>query len=346
MQNEEIAKYVVDERARGVREEDIKAELLAKGWKEDDVNAAMATVASDTSPPATQFNGGLSDMGDLFLLTWTDMQSHFSLIASIMSVPIILYFAASVSREMMTRDDMFSSGILYAFAQLAGAIFLLLATIGIIKQVKSGWKLSVEETYRIALPYFWPLVWVSLLSGLVVLGGFLLLLVPGVILAVMLSFSRIAVVVDDKRGMDALMWSKELVHGLWWEVFKRLISLGLLLGVVSILLGIVPYIGSALSILTVPFSMMFVVRLYDELKALKGLVPGVTTHGRGMLVGAMVVGIVAIPLLFIAVAGLAMLGTYQNFRGPSGALPVMNGSYPVNTDTLGMPPVNPLPALK
>lgn len=301
--------------------------------EEADVNSVMGSGVDVCSASQVKPQGELLNIGSLFSETWGEMQAHFSLIASIMSVPFVFYFLASLGKGTMTPQYMLSSGLLFVIFQLVGGIIMILATIGIVKQIKSNWTLTVGDTYKLAMPYFWPLVWVSFLSGLVVIGGFLLLLVPGIILAVMVAFSRIAVILDEQTGMNALMWSKELVHGLWWEVFKRLISLGLLLGVVSILLGIVPYIGSALSILTVPFSMMFVVRLYDELKALKVLVSGVATHGRGMLVGAMVVGIVAIPLMFIAAIGFAMLGSYQNSLFPSGILPSMNSIGSTNLPT-------------
>jgi uncharacterized protein Smg (DUF494 family) len=50
MNNEELQKYIADERARGVSYENIKNALLSKGWKEEDVNAALGTLASGTAP--------------------------------------------------------------------------------------------------------------------------------------------------------------------------------------------------------------------------------------------------------------------------------------------------------
>lgn len=50
MNNEEIAKYIADERARGVADEQIKIELLIKGWKEGDVNTALGIVSSGAAP--------------------------------------------------------------------------------------------------------------------------------------------------------------------------------------------------------------------------------------------------------------------------------------------------------
>jgi uncharacterized membrane protein YhaH (DUF805 family) len=46
MNNEEIQKYIADERARGVRDEDIKKELLAKGWKDEDINGALSSTTA------------------------------------------------------------------------------------------------------------------------------------------------------------------------------------------------------------------------------------------------------------------------------------------------------------
>jgi|GEM_PF-4623328 len=42
MINPQIAKYVTDERARGVLDAEIKVALLEKGWKESEVSDAMA----------------------------------------------------------------------------------------------------------------------------------------------------------------------------------------------------------------------------------------------------------------------------------------------------------------
>jgi uncharacterized membrane protein YhaH (DUF805 family) len=57
MNNEEIMKYIADERARGVRDEDIKKELLAKGWKEEDVSGALSPIAS--IQPGNIYVGGM-----------------------------------------------------------------------------------------------------------------------------------------------------------------------------------------------------------------------------------------------------------------------------------------------
>jgi uncharacterized membrane protein YhaH (DUF805 family) len=56
MNNEEIQKYIADERARGVRDEDIKKELLAKGWKENDVNIGLGISVTAASVHSQEFS--------------------------------------------------------------------------------------------------------------------------------------------------------------------------------------------------------------------------------------------------------------------------------------------------
>jgi uncharacterized membrane protein YhaH (DUF805 family) len=57
MNNEEIQKYIAGERARGVRDEDIKKELLSKGWKEEDVNRALSSTTA--IQPKNIYVGGM-----------------------------------------------------------------------------------------------------------------------------------------------------------------------------------------------------------------------------------------------------------------------------------------------
>jgi len=70
---------------------------------------------------------------------------------------------------------------------------------------------------------FWPIVLVGLLSGLAVLGGLILLVVPGFIFATWLMFAVPARVLSDRPGRQALSESRHVAS----PEFKR--SLGLLL---------------------------------------------------------------------------------------------------------------------
>lgn len=82
-----------------------------------------------------------------------------------------------------------------------------------------------------------PILGVVARAAIRVLGGLILLIVPGIVLAVRYSMAFPAAVLDGARGKDALDRSKELVQGRGWAVFWRLIVVTVVLGIIGSLLG-------------------------------------------------------------------------------------------------------------
>ncbi|MBT3538949.1 hypothetical protein HOF40_02975 [Candidatus Parcubacteria bacterium] len=68
-----------------------------------------------------------------------------------------------------------------------------------------------------------PAILVSILSGLAIVGGLILLIIPGIIFAVWFMFSLHALMLDNKHTVDALKYSKSLVKGRWGEVLWKII---------------------------------------------------------------------------------------------------------------------------
>ena len=102
---------------------------------------------------------------------------------------------------------------------------------------------TATSVYREAKKYFFPYLWVAILTTLAVVAGFILLFVPGIIIGIWLMFSHFALLLEGKRGMEALKASKALVKGRWWPVFCRLLVFGALYLVlvlaVSFILGVI-----------------------------------------------------------------------------------------------------------
>lgn len=137
--------------------------------------------------------------------------------------------------------------------------------IGIIESFKKGW--FTLHSY----------IWVSLLSFLAVLGGLILLVVPGIIFAVWFSLSTYILVAENVKGSGALERSKELIEGYWWEVLGRFVVLGLIIFGLGFILGFIPIVGQiVIGILLPPFSIVYIYLLYEDLKELKE-----TSAGQG-----------------------------------------------------------------
>ncbi|MSU54892.1 MAG: hypothetical protein EXS48_03640 [Candidatus Staskawiczbacteria bacterium] len=111
-----------------------------------------------------------------------------------------------------------------------------------------------------------PYSWVLFLMGIISIVGFLLLIIPGIIVSVMFSMALYMFVFEDARGMQALYKSKDLVKGYWWPVFGRLFLFGLL----GALISSVPVIGDLVNIfVTMPLGVIYAYFIYENLKTVK-----------------------------------------------------------------------------
>lgn len=102
--------------------------------------------------------------------------------------------------------------------------------------------LGIGENFRRATPLVLPTMLVGILTGLAVVSGIILFIIPGIIFAIWFGFSFYSVILDNKRGLEALKYSKLLVSGRWWGVVWRLFApalfFGITLSIIQWLIGI------------------------------------------------------------------------------------------------------------
>src|SRR5205807_5501770 len=88
--------------------------------------------------------------------------------------------------------------------------------------------------YRTAWERIGPLVAGALLTGLGVALGALLLLVPGIVLAVRWSLVVPVVMLEKESARAAMRRSTQLVRGHGWSVFRVLLNVGIISGLLSL----------------------------------------------------------------------------------------------------------------
>lgn len=132
------------------------------------------------------------------------------------------------------------------------------------------------------------LLWVGILYGLLVAVASLLLLLPGIYLYVAWVASIPALLLEDKRGFNALRRSFRLVRGSWWSTFARLLVAFVLVAIAGFLIAlpfglavlasggslavtlVVNAITTTLSnLIGIPFIGAIVVLIYLDLRAQK-----------------------------------------------------------------------------
>lgn len=121
------------------------------------------------------------------------------------------------------------------------------AIVGRMHAVHANRELTVGESMALGLSCMLPLVGLFLLYGLAVTAGSILLLIPGVILAVSLMFAPYIVVIDRAGILDSLKQSHKLVWGYWWRTTAIVSVAGIIVMVCYVLVGLVVGIAVAVN---------------------------------------------------------------------------------------------------
>lgn len=175
---------------------------------------------------------------------------------------LILIVAGLVSRApaIFIREE--SPAITAGIIGLAAIILQLLVNLGLNKialllhdGAKPKWT-ELFSQYPLLLKYLGA----SILYGVAVAGGLILLVVPGIYLAIKYTFFSF-VMVDKHTGiMESLRLSAKLTDGVKWN----LLGFGLLMCVINVLGALALMIGL---FVTVPISLMAAVHVYRKLES-------------------------------------------------------------------------------
>ncbi|MBA3422132.1 MAG: hypothetical protein H0U12_09635 [Thermoleophilaceae bacterium] len=171
-------------------------------------------------------------------------------------------------------------GILAVIAQLIGTAFFQGMVVQLVGDVQDGRRdTSVGDLFASVSPVVAALIGASLLQGLGIGVGFILLIVPGLFLLTIWAVVAPVVVLERPGVLPAFSRSRELVRGHGWQVLGVLAVFIVVLIVVSLIFGL---IGGALgsvgaviadivsSVLTAPLLALAAAVLYFNLRAVKG----------------------------------------------------------------------------
>ncbi len=173
--------------------------------------------------------------------------------------------------------------------------FILVATWGqlaLLYAIKDrSEKIGFGEAFRRAGKKIGAYWWLAILSSLVVAGGFVLFIIPGIILALSFSFAAYVLVDENVGGMAALIRSREYVWVKGWAVIGRILLVGLIIIIVDMILtflvglitdseAISQLVESIFSLFISPVLLIFVYRLFEEAKALRGTIAETPNKGR------------------------------------------------------------------
>lgn len=285
-------------------------------------SSAAAPVSAESPAPPVAETGRLRGIGELFRDTWEIYLRRVGVLMGLyllsilfLLLPVGLFamggLAVSVALPDL-RTPLVAAGGLTGVALGSIALFWgLAALVFAVADERLGIGAALEKGWS----RIWAFAWVFTLTGFIVTGGFLLLIIPGIIFSVWFFLSQFALAAEDERGMRALLKSKAYMKGRFFEVFLRLF----VVWIVSAIIGMVPVLGAVLSILFVPFMMIYSWLIYDDLRPKSGGFPFVCTSGEKATwlgIGALGFLIVPLSLLLLAIGwlGHSLSGFTQPWR--------------------------------
>jgi hypothetical protein len=150
-----------------------------------------------------------------------------------------------------------------------------------LQAIAAGERPSPGQVLVSGFEAFTPLFTAVLLAAVGIAAGLLILIVPGIYLAVRWYFVPQAVVIEGARGVAPLVRSGELIQGFWWRTFGLVVLANLALAIPAFLL-LTPFaaladstdralwalVGSMLvTTVTTPFIALYSTFLYYDLLA-------------------------------------------------------------------------------
>lgn len=193
-----------------------------------------ATVPPPAGPPATS-GGRQIEIGSVLGETFSIYGRN---VGPLLGVAIALYLAIAII-----------AGLGFAASGLLGLIlFVVLTVVGVtlyggfvvrlVEDVRDGRRDStVGELIQAAMPAVPTLIGNGFLKAIAVAIGFVLLIVPGLILLTIWAVTGPAIVVERRGAIEAFGRSLELVRGQAWAVFAIILLTFLVTQLVTYLLG-------------------------------------------------------------------------------------------------------------
>lgn len=168
-----------------------------------------------------------------------------------------------------------------AVSVVAGTLYQGMV-VGLVRDVQDGRRdSSVGDLIEATWPVVLPLIGAGILAGLAIGVGFLLLVVPGLILLTIWAVIAPVIVVERSGVIAAFGRSRELVRGNGWQVFGVIFVVFLIAFVASIVLGAIGagissgvgmqiIVNLIASTLTAPIAALAAATIYFSLLAIKG----------------------------------------------------------------------------
>jgi len=222
-------------------------------FKRERYTQSMSEKMSSQLPPLKSL---FIDAWELFKKTWISylklvgLGIAFLFLGSLIGILILLpigFTAFGSHFQFLSRPTPFIIGMLALFVFWMILYILALIVIGILFPVTNIFILqkekvtSVVDLLKKSKQFFWAYFFTMLLAGLLIFGGIMFFVVPGIVISILFLFVAFEIVLENQSGTAAIARSYIMVKNYFWQVVGRVVLVGLGVGIVNSLLVHIAY---------------------------------------------------------------------------------------------------------
>lgn len=176
----------------------------------------------------------------LFTRAWQTLTSYPLVFLGITLAPTLIVTIVGILLALI-------SPLLATIIIVLGGIVLNLVAQGAIAygtfESMTGNEPTIRNAFSKVMPRIIPLVCLAAIVGLCVFLGFIILIIPGIIVMCMFAVSMQACVVEQKGALDSISRSLDLTKGYRVQIFLIFLALGLavfiLFAIIAVVVGLI-----------------------------------------------------------------------------------------------------------
>jgi len=188
------------------------------------------------------------------IVGWEAFKVHYRLFAPIVFISI----AISLAAEYIGNRDTLGLGLIVMAVGFIAQIIVGMGLIKIALSITAGGTPVFDDIFS-PTHLFFSYIGAAVLYALIVLGGFLLLIVPGLIWLVSYWLFQYALIDQERGAFAALAEAKRISRGVRWHLFLLILTTGMLnfAGVLVFFVGL---------FITIPVTTVATAHIYRQLQ--------------------------------------------------------------------------------
>jgi hypothetical protein len=158
----------------------------------------------------------------------------------LLAIAFVIYLVAAVIAALLGLVGGAIGTVLGSLVGIIAAYLLQATLVKAVQDVRDGRvDMSIGDTVRAATPFLAPVIGASILAGIAITIGLVLIIVPGLFLITIWAVIVPVIVLEGSGVMASFGRSHQLVRGRGWHVFGTLVLTWIVLLVVNIVLGLI-----------------------------------------------------------------------------------------------------------